>query len=397
MDRDYEAFISYRHKECNPLAKALHDTLLSAYAINSFRDDEGLHFGDFRKQLVINNKKSRFLVLLLTPETLERCSKAGDWITKEVSLFLEKKKPIIPVKLGGFEFPENLPPEIEKLKEYDCNSIVCNIQDPDSAAEYIAGCVHAKLRNGWKPKHISECIVKKPYLSKENVSIDGYYAQSANKLRNTVFFLIPNLIIFFIYLFNCFRLEGGHIVYISGSDSLPYIFGLVVLVLFHLELLKFGEMEFGSKQPFSIIWMDYSELSALSYSWKWIILFVFAGLLFSLLGVFAIIIAAIFIDTNLFGASAANATGNSDRLMDLMVLCNFTTLSLVPTLRLIINGALELSHFLNSIFAKYPQRYLNWVRINRIQKIWKWVRRLILVPVVIALAVLALHIKVQGV
>ena len=47
MNKDYEVFISYRHKDCNPLAKALHDRLLYRYHINAFRDDEGLHFGDF--------------------------------------------------------------------------------------------------------------------------------------------------------------------------------------------------------------------------------------------------------------------------------------------------------------------------------------------------------------
>ena len=106
IDHDYEVFISYRHKPANTLAEKLYRNLQENYSVNSFRDSEELHFGDFRKQLIRYNKKSRYLVLLLTPGMLDRCNEEGDWIRTEISLFLKKRKPIIPILIDGFTMPD---------------------------------------------------------------------------------------------------------------------------------------------------------------------------------------------------------------------------------------------------------------------------------------------------
>ncbi len=149
MNQDYEVFISYRHKDCNDLAKELHQEFATVYSVDAFRDEEELHFGDFRKQLRKNNKQSKYLLLLLTPGMLDRCKNEGDWITAEISMFLEKGKPIIPVKMNGFEYPEDIPESIKGLLEHDSNAIVCNFSDPVATARYIAEQAYEKIRAGW--------------------------------------------------------------------------------------------------------------------------------------------------------------------------------------------------------------------------------------------------------
>ncbi len=389
MDRDYEAFISYRHKECNPLAKAIHDELMEAYAINSFRDDEGLHFGDFREQLIKNNKKSKYLILLLTPETLSRCEREGDWITKEVSLFLERKKPIIPVKLQGFEFPERLPAGLEGLLEHDFRSIRCDVDDPYMAAQLIAVQVNSRLRENWDEKSVVECILRKPYLSKENVTERGYFAESANKLRNTVFYLIPTLAMALSFFFVCFKIKPDGVEFNDYWSFLSLIFGGLSFILYFLEHKKVIDEETGKPIPFSIHWTDRSEIGALSQVWGWLILFAFVGLIGSMIISFGSIILGIAVGQTVLGG-ITQVTDSEDMLL----LCIYSTFVVIPCIRLIIKAFLELCHFLNCILSRYPERYLRWKGITKAQKIWRIVGWIILLPAVAFLAALVLGVKV---
>lgn len=388
MDRDYEAFISYRHKECNPLAKAIHDALLEEYAINSFRDDEGLHFGDFREQLVKNNKKSRYLILLLTPETLDRCSRPGDWITKEVSLFLERKKPIIPVKLGGFEFPEKLPEGLEGLLEHDSRSIRCDIEDPREAGKMIAAAVNFKLRDGWSIESIAEAIVTKPYLSKENMTEKGYLAESANRLRNTVFYLIPTLAMAIGYFLLCFKADDGVLFQKGDWTFLSLIFAALSIIFFFLEHKKIRDTDTCRPTPFAINWMDRSELDSFKQVWGWIVFFLFIGIIGSMILGFGVVVAGIAVGQIVFGLEQT-----SSNFEVLLFPCIYSTFVLVPCLRLIVKAGLDLSQFLNCIFARYPERYKGWKVISKIQKIWRIVGWIIVWPVIILLGVLMLSIK----
>ena len=231
MNTDYEVFISYRHKDCNPLAKALHDRLLYNHRINAFRDDEGLHFGDFRKQLIKNNKRSRFLMLLLTPETLTRCHEEGDWITKEISLFLRRGKPIIPVKIGGFDFTEDMLPEkIRGLMKYRDKCIVCPYTEPEKAAEFIANESLRFLRRGWSNEMIREAVREQKFLSNENTESDGYFYLSAHLFRkNFVLFALHTLCVIAPFIFLSWPQD-----FVQSQFAL-FIFPLLSLWIFVLE------------------------------------------------------------------------------------------------------------------------------------------------------------------
>ena len=119
----YEAFISYRRRGGKELAYYLHKKLTEC-CLPIFLDNEELHFGDFRKQLIKNNLNSRVLILLLSPGALDRCNNHGDWIKREISLFLGLHKKVIVVKYKGFEYPDDLSGILKRLPkaeyiEYD--------------------------------------------------------------------------------------------------------------------------------------------------------------------------------------------------------------------------------------------------------------------------------------
>lgn len=119
----YEGFISYRRQGGKDLAYFLHQKLTER-CLPIFIDKEELHFGDFRKQLIKNNLNSRVLILLLSPGALDRCKNHGDWIKREISLFLGLHKKVIVVKYTGFEYPDELSGILKRLPkaehiEYD--------------------------------------------------------------------------------------------------------------------------------------------------------------------------------------------------------------------------------------------------------------------------------------
>ena len=388
MDRDYEAFISYRHKECNPLAKALHDEFWNTHAINSFRDDEGLHFGDFRIQLIKNNKRSKYLVLLLTPETLDRCNQPEDWITKEISLYLERKKPIIPVKLQGFEFPEKLPEAIEGLREHECRAITCNITDTEMAVRYIAKEARDRMREGWKSESIAECMDRREYLC-DNDTVDGYFAASVNRLRNSVFFLIPMLAMVIGYFALCFKVENNALIYMEKWAPISIFLGIITFILYFLEHKKVDDPETGHKILFSVHWMDRSELGALGQVWGWLVGLSLAFSVLSVIVDFGLLIASIFAAHIMFPGTRCEM--DTDAMLGV---CAYAAFMVIPCMRLIINSVLELCHFINSISARYPKRYLNWKKINKTQFVWRIVGWIILIPAIAVLGGCLLVLKV---
>lgn len=141
----YEAFISYRRKGGQELATALNRILEEDYGISSFYDNEELHFGDFRMQLIKNNLFSRVLIVLLSPGALDRCRNKGDWVYREISLFLRLRKPVILVKYPGFTFPDYLPRPLQKLRAMP------TLAFDGVSYQRFAQTIVAELRKGWVP------------------------------------------------------------------------------------------------------------------------------------------------------------------------------------------------------------------------------------------------------
>lgn len=114
----YDVFISYRNCGGDAMAFLLHQQL-TTLGYKVFYDKASLRVGKFDTKLlqVIDNCKD--VLVLLSPNSLDRCVDSNDWFRLEITHALATGKNIVPVMMNGFEWPEKLIPEMEDLKLYN--------------------------------------------------------------------------------------------------------------------------------------------------------------------------------------------------------------------------------------------------------------------------------------
>lgn len=112
----YDIFISYRRtsfKTANLVASRLKSAGHSV-----FIDTESMHSGKFDSQLFTRIENCKDFVLILTPDTLDRCYDENDWVRKEILHAIKFNKNIIPVLFKNFTWPETLPSGMQGLDRY---------------------------------------------------------------------------------------------------------------------------------------------------------------------------------------------------------------------------------------------------------------------------------------
>lgn len=111
----YDVFISYRRDGGEYTAKILHDKL-TELGYNVFFDVESLRSGQFNTKLFSVIDECEDFIAVLSPNSLDRCSNENDWVRLEIAHALKKGKNVVPVLLRGFQFPEELPEDIDQLR-----------------------------------------------------------------------------------------------------------------------------------------------------------------------------------------------------------------------------------------------------------------------------------------
>lgn len=114
----YQIFISYRREGGDMLAQLLYDRL-SQMGYSVFYDVEFLRSGKFNEALYKYMDECTDALVVLPPNALERCISPEDWVRKEISYLIRKKKNIIPIMMRGFVFPDKLPIEMCDLDKYN--------------------------------------------------------------------------------------------------------------------------------------------------------------------------------------------------------------------------------------------------------------------------------------
>lgn len=121
----YEVFVSYRRDGGEALACLISERLKQReYSV--FYDVESLRSGKFNEKIfqVIDNCTD---VIVVLPENgLDRCKNDSDWVRKEVAYAINAKKNIIPIMMRNFEFPKDLPEDIDELRNF--NAISANME-----------------------------------------------------------------------------------------------------------------------------------------------------------------------------------------------------------------------------------------------------------------------------
>lgn len=111
----FDTFISYRRVGGGGTAARVHDYLkLKGY--NPFYDITGMGAGRFDEQLRTHLIAALNFVLILSKGALDRCSEENDWVCKEIATALEHNLNIVVLKEEGFEYPADLPKELETVK-----------------------------------------------------------------------------------------------------------------------------------------------------------------------------------------------------------------------------------------------------------------------------------------
>jgi hypothetical protein len=111
----YDIFISYRRENGEHSAKAIYDRLTDK-GYNVFLDVETLRSGAFNTKLYSVIEECRDVLVVLSPNALGRCVNEDDWVRLEVAHAIRCKKNVIPIMLRGFDFPVELPADIEALR-----------------------------------------------------------------------------------------------------------------------------------------------------------------------------------------------------------------------------------------------------------------------------------------
>ena len=109
-----DIFISYRREGGYAMARLLYECFKNA-GLSVFLDLEELRAGPFNDKLYEAIDSCENFVLVLPPNSLDRCVHQNDWLRLEIEHAIRQKKNIIPVMMDGFTFPEDLPPSMQVL------------------------------------------------------------------------------------------------------------------------------------------------------------------------------------------------------------------------------------------------------------------------------------------
>lgn len=166
----YDLFISYRREGGYELARLLYSSFKEA-GLNPFFDVEELRSGPFDEKLYTYIEESQNFVLVLSPNSLQRCESEKDWVRLEIERAIKLKKNIIPVMMKNFTFPDNLPESLSPLPMF--NGATINQEYFNASIEKIIS-----LLVNVKPKKVAKLD------EKQQEHIEKLYHQGMDYLEN---------------------------------------------------------------------------------------------------------------------------------------------------------------------------------------------------------------------
>jgi hypothetical protein len=117
----YDAFIGYRDKTGLNEAIAIH-LLLTNRGLDVYIDKRDLPVVPYKEELLLRIAEARNFIIVLSPNSLDRCADAEDMLRLEIEQALQTGRKVIPVMMSGFEFPKFDPPisSLSKLSKLSC-------------------------------------------------------------------------------------------------------------------------------------------------------------------------------------------------------------------------------------------------------------------------------------
>ena len=110
-------FISYRRADGLEHARIIYLDLRNHGYSNIFFDYNALRDGAFDIQIEIAIRSCTDFILILSPQSMNRCYITDDWVAHELRLAIKYQKKIIPVCINtpGFNWPNNFPSDLKRI------------------------------------------------------------------------------------------------------------------------------------------------------------------------------------------------------------------------------------------------------------------------------------------
>ena len=111
------------------------------------------------------------MVVVLSPNSLDRCVNDGDWLRNEVVHAMQCNKNIVPFMLRGFSFPDTLPEDMKDFHTY--NAVKVSPEYFDASIEKLASLLKdVAIENNEDSKPASESVIKDSFSNKYFTSED---------------------------------------------------------------------------------------------------------------------------------------------------------------------------------------------------------------------------------
>lgn len=125
-----QVFVSYRRDGGEALACLISERL-KQQGFSTFYDVDSLRSGKFNDEIFRVIDSCTDVIVVLPQNGLDRCKNEGDWVRKEIAYAIKANKNIIPIMMRNFEFPKELPEDINEIRNY--NGISANMEYFDAA------------------------------------------------------------------------------------------------------------------------------------------------------------------------------------------------------------------------------------------------------------------------
>lgn len=129
----YDIFISYRKVGGRDTARSIKQQLQLLGYENIFFDYNSIRDGYFNTQILDAIYSCKDFLLLLTPESMERCGNSGDWVAREIKTALKYNCKITPIAVqSNFSWPQNFPNDLSRIKNIQQHLLLVNEYFEDS-------------------------------------------------------------------------------------------------------------------------------------------------------------------------------------------------------------------------------------------------------------------------
>lgn len=135
---DYDVFVSYRREGGRDIARSIKYRLEMMGFNKVFFDYNSIRDGMFNTQIMDAIYSCNDFLLLLTPNSMNKCGEKGDWVAREIRTAKKYERKIIPIALeNDFEWPISMSSDLFDVKYIQRHNLLMN-EDFDYSIEKLS-------------------------------------------------------------------------------------------------------------------------------------------------------------------------------------------------------------------------------------------------------------------